>query len=199
MRRSTILTRSTRPRVIALVALLLLLLCLPPAVSRAQSDLRITGLSVFLNDFDVTVQGVLLGAVPADLHESLHSGVPVHVRFVVELWQQRFRNRLIQSRTIDRQLTYNPATKEYKVASTAGEERELFVSKQLREAQRVVSELRVGKLAPDASLDPRELYFVRLRAAVSLNGVNTWLARFNGEAAETDWVQSPLLTPTRRQ
>jgi hypothetical protein len=199
MRRSSILTHSTRLRVIALVAPLLLLLCLFPVASRAQSNLRITGLSVFLNDFDVTVQGVLLGAVPADLHESLHSGVPVHVRFVVELWQQRFRNRLIQSRTIDRQITYNPATKEYRVASTAGEERELFVTKQLREAQRVVSELRVGKLSPDASLDPHELYFVRLRAAVSLNGVNTWLARYNGEAAETDWVQSPLLTPTRRQ
>ena len=199
MRRPHILTRSTRSRVIALVALLLLLLCLPPVTTRAQSDLRITGLSVFLNDFDVTVQGVLLGAVPSDLHESLHSGVPVHVRFMVELWQQRFRNRLIQSRTIDRQVTYNPATKEYKVASTAGEEREPFVTKQLREAQRVLSELRVGKLAPDASLDPHELYFVRLRAAVSLNGVNTWLARYSGEAAETDWVQSPLLTPTRRQ
>ena len=199
MRGSHTLTRSTRSRVIALVALLLLLLCLPPVVTRAQSDLRITGLSVFLNDFDVTVQGVLLGAVPADMHESLHSGVPVHVRFMVELWQQRFRNRLIQSRTIDRQLTYNPATKEYKVASTAGEERESFVTKQLREAQRVLSELRVGKLASDASLDPHELYFVRLRAAVSLNGVNTWLARYNGEAAETDWVQTPLLTPTRRQ
>src|SRR5712692_10289593 len=197
MRGSHTLTRSTRSRVIALVALLLLLLCLPPVASRGQSDLRITGLSVFLNDFDVTVQSVLLGAVPTDLHESLHSGV--HVRFMVELWQQRFRNRLIQSRTIDRQLTYNPATKEYKVASTAGEEREPFVTKQLREAQRVVSDLRVGKLVPDASLDPHELYFVRLRAAVSLNGVNTWLARFNGEAAETDWVQSPLLTPTRRQ
>src|SRR6266851_5184659 len=111
MRGSHTLTRSTRSRVIALVALLLLLLCLPPVATRAQSDLRITGLSVFLNDFDVTVQGVLLG------------GVPVHVRFMVELWQQRFRNRLIQSRTVDRQLTYNPATKEYKVASTAGEER----------------------------------------------------------------------------
>jgi len=199
MRRPRTLTRSTRSRVIALVALLLALFCLPPVASRAQSDLRITGLSVFLNDFDVTVQGVLLGAVPADMHESLHSGVPVHVRFVVELWQQRFRNRLIQSRTVDRQLTYNPATKEYKVVSTAGEEREAFVTKQLREAQRVLSELRVGKLAPDASLDPHELYFVRLRAAVSLNGVNTWVARFSGEAAETDWVQSPLLTPTRRQ
>ncbi len=194
---SRILTRSPSPLVIVLIALLLL--CLPTVPTQAQSELRISNLSVFLNDFDVTVQGVLLGAVPPDLHESLHSGVPVHVRFIVELWQQRFRNRLIQSRAVERQRTYNPATKEYKVGSIGGEEREPFVTKQLREAQRVLSELRVGKLAPDSALDPRELYFVRVRADVSLNGINSWIARYSGEAAETDWVQSPLLTPTRRQ
>ena len=183
--------------VIAVVALVVV--CLPAPATPAESELRISNLSVFLNDFDVTVQGVLLGAVPSTLSESLHSGVPVHVRFVVELWQQRFRDRLMQSRTIERQITYNPATKEYKVASLGGEEREPFMTKRFREAQRVVSELRAGKLAPDTALDPHELYFIRVRADVSLNGVNTWIARFSGEAAETDWVKSPLLTPTRRQ
>jgi len=183
--------------VIALIALFVV--CLAPRVAAADSELRISNLSVFLNDYDVTVQGVLLGAVPSSLTESLQSGVPVHVRFVVELWQQRFRDRLLQTRIVERQLTYNPATKEYKVVSVSGEDREPFMSKQLRDAQRVFSELRAGKIAPDAALDPRELYFVRVRADVSLNGVNSWVARFNGEAAETGWVQSPLLTPTRRQ
>lgn len=182
---------------IALIALLVV--CLAPRGAAADSELRISNLSVFLNDYDVTVQGVLLGAVPSSLTESLQSGVPVHVRFVVELWQQRFRDRLLQTRIVERQLTYNPATKEYKVVSVSGEDREPFMSKQLRDAQRVFSELRAGKIAPDAALDPRELYFVRVRADVSLNGVNSWVARFNGEAAETGWVQSPLLTPTRRQ
>jgi len=183
--------------VIALIALLAV--CLAPGRAVADNDLRISNLSVFLNDYDVTVQGVLLGAVPSSLTESLQSGVPVHVRFVVELRQQGFRDKLLQTRIVERQLTYNPATKEYKVVSLSGEDREPFMSKQLRDAQRVLSELRAGKIAPDAALDPRELYFVRVRADVSLNGVNSWVARFNGEAAETGWVQSPLLTPTRRQ
>jgi len=183
--------------VIALVTLVAV--SLPGPAAPAESEFRISNLSVFLNDFDVTVQGVLLGAVPSSLSESLHSGLPVHVRFVVELWQQRFRDRLLQSRTIERQVTYNPATKEYKVASLGGEEREPFVTKQFRDAQRIVSELRAAKLAPDTALDPQELYFIRVRADVSLKGVNTWFARFSGEAAETDWVRSPLLTPTRRQ
>ena len=149
------MSRQTRPWVITLVALLVV--CLPAATAPAETELRISNLSVFLNDFDVTVQGVLLGAVPSSLSESLHSGVPVHVRFVVELWQQRFRNVLLQTRAIERQVTYNPATKEYKVVSLGGEEREPFMTKQFREAQRVVSELRAGKLAPDAALDPQEL------------------------------------------
>jgi len=190
-------SRPSSAKVIALIALLVV--CLAPRGAVADSELRISNLSVFLNDYDVTVQGVLLGAVPSSLTESLQSGVPVHVRFVVELWQQRFRDRLLQTRIVERQLTYNPATKEYKVVSVSGEDREPFMSKQLRDAQRVFSELRAGKIAPDAALDPRELYFVRVRADVSLNGVNSWVARFNGEAAETGWVQSPLLTPTRRQ
>jgi len=144
-----------------------------------------------------------MDAAKEDFRKAIHQNQNLAQAYnslgVVELWQQRFRDKLLQTRIIERQLTYNPATKEYKVVSLNGEDREAFMTKQLRDAQRVLSELRAGKLAPDAALDPRELYFVRVRADVSLNGVNSWIARFSGEAAETGWVQSPLLTPTRRQ
>ena len=123
-----------RASVGVIVLIALVMLCLGVPVASADTELRISNLSVFLNDYDVTVQGVLLGAVPASLTESLHSGVPVHVRFVVELWQQRFRDKLLQTRLIERQLTYNPATKEYKVASLSGEDREVYMTKQLRDA-----------------------------------------------------------------
>lgn len=167
----------------------------------AEAEIRIGNLSVFFNDFDVTVQVVLLGAIPATLHESLHSGVPTHVRYHVELWQySRFWvERMVQTRTVERQLTYNVLTKEYRVASLAGEQREPFLTKNLREAQRVLSDLRLSKLAPGASLDGRELYYVRVRADVSLNGQNSWVARMTGDAAETPWIQSNLLTPSRSQ
>jgi len=95
--------------------------------------------------------------------------------------------------------TYNVLTKEYKVASLKGEQREPMLTKDLREAQRVISELRVGQLAPVAALDKRELYYVRVRSDVSLGGVNSWFARMTGEAEETPWVQSSLLTPVRGQ
>jgi hypothetical protein len=167
----------------------------------AQAQIRVSSLSVFLNDLDVTVQVVLLGAMPPSLHESLHSGVPTHLRFTVELWQysRLWIERRLQIRTVARQVTYNVLTKEYKVTSLSGEQREPYVTKNLREAQRVMSELRVGKLAPVTSLDPNELFYVRVRADVSLNGVNSWVARVAGDAAETPWTQSSLLTPLRAQ
>ena len=105
----------------------------------------------------------------------------------------------MQQRTIERQVTYNVLTKEYKVGSMAGEQRESYVTKQLREAQRVVSDLRGCQLVPAHALDPRELYYVRVRAEVALGGVNTWISRFAGDAEETAWVRSPLLTLNRRQ
>jgi Domain of unknown function (DUF4390) len=167
----------------------------------AGAEIRIGNLSVFFNDFDMTVQVVLLGAIPASLHDSLHSGVPTHVRYHVELWQySRFWvERLMQSRTVERQITYNVLTKEYRVAVLNGEQREPYLTKNLREAQRVLSDLRVSRLAPGTALDSRELYYVRVRADVSLNGQNSWVARMAGDAAETPWIQSNLLTPSRTQ
>jgi hypothetical protein len=103
------------------------------------------------------------------------------------------------SRTVERQLAYNPLTKEYKVTALAGETREPYLTKDLREAQRVISEMRVGNLAPATSLSRKELYYVRVRSDVSQNGVNSWFARFSGEAEETAWLQSNLLTVDRSQ
>ena len=179
----------------------LLLWAVAAPATPAPAQIRINDVSVFLNDFDVTVQVILLGGVPVSLHESLHSGVPTHLRFTVELWQysRLWVERRLQARIIERQITYNVLTKEYKVASINGEEREPYLTRSLREAQRVASELRVTKLAPAASLDPTELFYVRVRADVSLNGVNSWVARIAGDAAETPWVQSSLLTPLRSQ
>lgn len=156
---------------------------------------------VFLNDNELTVHALLLGAIPPSFHESLHSGIPTHIRFQVELWlYNRFWfNQRLKTHRVERQITYNVVSKEYKVASLAGERREPYATKDLREAQRVASEIRGLKLGPVAALDPRELYYVQVRADVSLRGVNTFLTRLVGEAEETDWLGSPLLTVTRTQ
>jgi hypothetical protein len=183
----------------ALLATTLLWLLAAPVAARAE--LRISNLSVFLNDFDVTVHVVLLGTIPPSLYESFQTGIPAHVRLDVELWQyNRFLpDRRLAARTVERQITYNVMTKEYKVVSAKGEQREPYLTKDLREAQRVISEHRIGSLAAAASLSPKELYYVRVRSDVSLGGTNSWVTRFGGDAEETDWVRSNLLTLSRTQ
>ena len=189
--------RSTRTFALAASLFAVVLVGTPDA----EAEVRISNLAVFLNDYDVTVTVVLFDAVPSALHESLHTGIATHVRYYVELWQHTRMgvDRRLQARMVERQLTYNVLTKEYKVAPLKGEQREALLTKDLREAQRVISELRVGQLAPVAALDKQELYYVRVRSDVSLGGVNSWFARMTGEAEETPWVQSGLLTPVRSQ
>lgn len=193
------LTRRIAPIPAVLLGTLIAWLLAVP--TPASAELRISNLSVFLNDFDVTVHVVLLGAIPASLYESLQTGIPTHVRLRVELWQyNRFLpDRSIQSRTVERQVTYNVLTKEYKIVSLKGEHREPYLIKDLREAQRLISELRVGALVPASSLNPKELYYVRVRSSVAVSGLNSWVARYAGDAEETDWVRSNLLTVTRSQ
>ena len=165
----------------------------------ATAELRIGDFNVFLNDFDLTVQLVLVEAIPQSFLESLHSGIPMQARLFVELWKSRFwTDTRIQDRTVERHLTYNVVAKEYKVSSV-GEEREPYLTKDLRDAQRVLSDLRGLKLVHVSALDPSELFYVRVRAEVTIGGPNTFFARRFGQAEETSWVVSPLLTVTRRQ
>ncbi len=167
----------------------------------AGAELRISDFNIYLNDYDLTVQLVLLEAIPLSFHESLQSGIPVQARVVIELWQySRFWiNHRVETRTVERQLTYNVPAKEYKVVSTGGEQREPYLTKDLREAQRVFSNLRGLKLTPASALNQRELFYVRARAEISIGGPNTFFARLFGQAEETPWALSPLLTLMRRQ
>jgi hypothetical protein len=153
----------------------------------ARADLRVNDLDIYLNDHDVTIHVVLLGTIPPSFHEGLQSGIPAHVRYTVELWQynRMWRDALIKSVTIERQLAYNVVTKEYKVISLKGETRPPHATRDLRDAQRVLSEVQGLKLGPASGLDPAEIFYVRVHAESALNGENTFLARMSGTAEQT--------------
>jgi hypothetical protein len=168
--------------VAAVLALWLLAVTTP-----ARAELRVNDLDVYLNDHDVTVHVVLLGTIPPGFHEGLQSGIPAHVHYTVELWQYNrlWRDALIKRVTIERQLAYNVVTKEYKVVSLKGETRPPHATRDLRDAQRVLSEVQGLKLGPASGLDPAEIFYVRVHAASALNGENTFLARMSGTAEQT--------------
>jgi len=152
----------------------------------ARAELRISDLDVFLNDHEVTVHIVLLGALPGGLDEGIQSGIPAHVRLDIELWQYQrlLPDRLLVTKTVERTLAYNVVTKEFKVAALKGETRPIHTTRDLRDAQRVLSDIRGVKMTPAATLDPVAVIYVRVNAATALNGENTFVARMNGTAEQ---------------
>ena len=157
------------------------------AAAPARAELRISDLDVFLNDHVVTVHTVLLDAIPAGFQEGIKSGIPAHVRLTIELWQYRrlLPDRLLTSKVVERTLVYNVVTKEYKVASVKGETRPVYSTREPRDAQRVLSEVRGVKMTPATALDPVAVIYVRVSAEAALNGENTFVARMNGTAEQT--------------
>ena len=191
------MTVSNRVRSFPMVAMLALHLL---ATTPALAELRVNDLDIYLNDHDVTVHVVLLGTIPPGFNEGLQSGIPAHVRYTVELWQYNrlWRDALIKSVTIERQLAYNVVTKEYKVISLKGETRPPHGTRDLRDAQRVLSEVQGLKLGPASGLDAAEIFYVRVHAESALNGENTFLARMSG-TAEQAMRQSDFRTIQRVQ
>ena len=177
-------------------ALALLLVGAAPA----RADLRISDLDIYLNDHEVTVRVVLLDAIPPGFHEGLQSGIPAHVRFTIELWQYNrlWRDRLVHSVLIERQLAYNAVAKEYKVIALKGETFVPYSTRDLRDAQRVFSEVRALKLGPAAALNPAEIFYIRVQAEAALNGENTFVTRMAGTAEQTE-RQSEYRTIQRMQ
>ena len=191
------MTVSNRVRSFPMAAMLALHLL---ATTPALAELRVNDLDIYLNDHDVTVHVVLLGTIPPGFNEGLQSGIPAHVRYTVELWQYNrlWRDALIKSVTIERQLAYNVVTKEYKVISLKGETRPPHGTRDLRDAQRVLSEVQGLKLGPASGLDAAEIFYVRVHAESALNGENTFLARMSG-TAEQAMRQSDFRTIQRVQ
>jgi hypothetical protein len=166
----------------------------------AQAELRLSDLAVYLNDHEVTVHVVAVGALPPTFYEPIQSGIPAHVRLTAELWQYQWgwRDRLLTTRIVERNLTYNVVTQEYRVTFLKGESHPVYATRDLRDAQRVLSEVRAVKLSPASNLEPDAVIYVRVRAEAALNGENTFLTRLAG-AAEHAMLQSEYRTLRRVQ
>jgi hypothetical protein len=167
------------------------------------APLRVSNLVVTNSDQTLLVTAVLLGALPEAVVEGLGTGIPAAVRFQLELWQYNpwWVDRRIAAKILERQLAYDVLTKEYRVSALQGEEREPYVTRQLWEAERVLSQIRSFPLVAMASLKAEDLYYVRVRADVrsAPDSSLSKIVPFLGSRVETAWDQSPLLTVGRKR
>jgi hypothetical protein len=185
-----------------ILAVVLGLLFVAGAVSGAPGPFRISNLVVANSDRTLLVTLVLLGAMPDGIVEGLGTGIPASVRFQLELWQYNswWVDRRVVAKLVERQVVYDVLTKEFRVAALQGEEREPYVTRDVWEAERVLSELRAFKLTQMSPLNLDELYYVRVRAEVRSGAPDSSVSRilpFVSSRAETPWEQTPLLTLRR--
>ena len=112
----------------------------------------------------------LAGRHARGIVEGLGTGIPASVRFQLELWQYNswWVDRRVVAKLVERQVVYDVLTKEFRVAALQGEEREPYVTRDVWEAERVLSELRV--LQADAD-EPSEPGRALLRAGSSRGAV----------------------------
>ena len=166
------------------LGLILLPLALLLLARQAQAELRIDDLDVFLNDHEVTVHVVALGTLGPGVQEGIESGLPAHIRYTVELWQYNrlWRDRLLITHVLERRVTYNVVTKEYRITFGKAEDRAPYTTRELPDAQRVISEVRGVKLTPASALDPSGVIYVRVHAETALSGENNVLSRMAGTA-----------------
>jgi hypothetical protein len=187
-----------RWRIVAVAAALVVLLF---ASLGWAGPLRISNLVVTNSDRTLLVSAVLLGSLPEELVEGLGTGIPAAVRFQVELWQYNawWVDRRIAAKIVERQLAYDVLTKEYRVSALQGEEREPYVTRELWEAERVLSQVRNLRLVSIASLRGEDLYYVRVRAEVrsAPDSSLSKIVPFLSSRVESGWEQSPLLTLSR--
>ena len=186
--------RST-PRALAASSVLVLLL----AELVWAGPLRISNLVVTNSERTLLVNMVLLGSLPDGIVEGLGTGISATVRYQVELWQYNawWFNRRIAAKILERQVIYDVLTKEYRVSPVQGEEREPYVTRDIWEAERVMSEVRILPLVPIGSLRAQDLYYVRARADLRSGAPDASFSKivpFWSFRVETDWEQSPLLT-----
>jgi len=80
----------------------------------AEAEVRISNLAVFLQRLRRHRHGGPVRAVPSALHESLHTGIAAHVRYLRRALQHTRMgvDRRLQARMVERQITYNVLTKE---------------------------------------------------------------------------------------
>jgi hypothetical protein len=192
---------STRRWPAGIVAVALGLL-LAGAASGAVAPLRVSNLVVTNSDSTLLVGLVLLGAMPDGIIEGLGTGIPATVRFQLELWQYNswWVDRRVVAKFVERQVIYDVLTKEFRVSAVQGEEREPYVTRDVWEAERVLSELRGFKLTQMSHLNLDDLYYVRVRGEVRSGAPDSSVSRilpFVSSRAETPWEQTPLLTLRR--
>ncbi len=174
----------------------MLLLAVPSEGGAADSSLE--PLKVMKLDGKVCVSTRLLGGFSKTLTETLTSGIPATFSYEIELWSKKplWADESIASKALERVVTFNSLTSEFQVAQKGNSASWRRTSKDLEEVKKWVTPVEALPLVSVADLDPKQKYYVRVRAMVktdqSRSALKSVLLFISSFKVRTGWKQSEL-------
>jgi hypothetical protein len=179
-----------------IILLLIFLLLTIPGLSHPQeeddSDATITDLTATTSKTHLLLFGTLRNSFTEEMIEGLHSGVPIHFSFFVELHQhtQAWTDKIIVSRVFTHTLTYDILKENYRVDLEEDKRKSLSFSS-LLDAENALNELNGIKVIALSDLTPDTLYTLQVRAELfnktlplSLQHIVPFISWWD---IETDW------------
>ncbi len=130
-----------------------------------ETDAVISELTATTSDSHVLLFGTLRNSFTEEMIEGLHSGIPVHFSFFVELHQQTktWSDKILVAHSFTHTLTYDTLKETYRVELEEDNRKFLFFTS-LLDAQKVLNELNGIKVIPLSRLTPDSMYTLQVRA-----------------------------------
>jgi hypothetical protein len=124
--------------------------------------------------------------------EVLHSGIPLHFTFYIELYKtaENWPDELISSITLQHTMEFDTLKESYKV-TLEEEKNKTHTFRSLFEAQKVINEINGAKVVELEQLIPENLYKIKIKAdlyrktlPLSLHNILPFLSWWD---VKTDW------------
>ncbi len=156
-----------KKRIVALVVLVLLLVCVQNTLSvpKKHTDPELTEVTVANSETHLLLFGILQNGFTDSMIQGLHSGIPIHFTFYVQLEQEGKRNHNIASLSLKTShiIQYDTLKENYHVEIEESGKR-LFTFSTLTEAKKAAMELNGMKIIRLKQLQPDISYTIKVRA-----------------------------------
>ncbi len=137
----------------------------------------------------------LEGGFSETITETITSGIPATFSYEIELWRQRrrWKDKFIASKTLDRVVTFNSLTGEFKVKQKGSPGSWKRKSKHFKEVKDWVTRVDTLPLVKVSVLDPSNKYYVRVRAIMKTEPssvLKKYVLYLNPFKEKTSWEES---------
>jgi hypothetical protein len=162
------------------------------AGDNSKRIVTINELTATTSETHLILFGTLKNSFNSEMIEVLHSGIPLHFTFYIELYKtaENWPDELISSITLQHTMEFDTLKESYKV-TLEEEKNKTHTFRSLFEAQKFINEINGAKVVELEQLIPENLYKIKIKAdlyrktlPLSLHNILPFLSWWD---VKTDW------------